>query len=30
LHYTPLYNAIKAKQKIYNEWMNIVKILASY
>jgi 6-phosphofructokinase 1 len=29
MHYTPLDNAIKAKQKISNEWMNIVKILAS-
>jgi 6-phosphofructokinase 1 len=29
MHYTPLDNAIKAKQNISNEWMNIVKILAS-
>jgi 6-phosphofructokinase 1 len=29
MHYTPLDNAIKAKQKISNEWLNIVKILAS-
>jgi 6-phosphofructokinase 1 len=29
LHYTPLDHAIKAKQKITNQWLNIVKILAS-
>ena len=29
LHYTPLDNAIKAKQKISEEWLKIVKILAS-
>ncbi len=29
LHYTPLDNAVKAKQKISNEWFKIVKILAS-
>ncbi len=29
LHYTPLDKAIKAKQKISDEWMKIVKILAS-
>lgn len=29
LHYTPLDNAIKAKQRISQEWYKIVKILAS-
>lgn len=29
LHYTPLDNAIKAKQKISDDWMRIVKILSS-
>lgn len=29
LKYTPLDNAVKAKQKISDEWMKIVKILAS-
>ena len=29
LHYTPLDHAIKAKQRISNQWLNIVKILAS-
>jgi 6-phosphofructokinase 1 len=29
LHYTPLNNAIKAKQKISDDWLKIVKILAS-
>lgn len=29
MHYTPLEKAVKAKQKISEEWMNIVKILAS-
>jgi 6-phosphofructokinase 1 len=29
MHYTPLDNAIKAKQKISDEWLKIVKILAS-
>ncbi|MBC6493140.1 6-phosphofructokinase [Flavihumibacter stibioxidans] len=29
MHYTPLENAVKAKQKINEEWMRIVKILAS-
>lgn len=29
VHYTPLDNAVKAKQKISNEWFKIVKILAS-
>ena len=29
IHYTPLDKAIKAKQKISDEWMKIVKILAS-
>lgn len=29
LHYTPLDNAVKAKQKIDKEWLKIVKILAS-
>ena len=29
MHYTPLENAVKAKQKINDEWMKIVKILAS-
>jgi 6-phosphofructokinase 1 len=28
MHYTPLDNAVKAKQKISEEWMKIVKILA--
>jgi len=29
LHYTPLEKAVKAKQKINEEWLKIVKILAS-
>lgn len=29
LHYTPLDKAVKAKQKVNEEWMRIVKILAS-
>ncbi|KAF0239709.1 MAG: 6-phosphofructokinase [Sediminibacterium sp.] len=29
LHYTPLDNAVKAKQKISDDWLRIVKILAS-
>ncbi len=29
VHYTPLDKAVKAKQKISNEWFKIVKILAS-
>ncbi|TAH01517.1 MAG: 6-phosphofructokinase, partial [Sphingobacteriales bacterium] len=29
MHYTPLEKAVKAKQKISDEWMKIVKILAS-
>jgi 6-phosphofructokinase 1 len=29
MSYTPLQNAVKAKQKISDEWMKIVKILAS-
>jgi 6-phosphofructokinase 1 len=29
MHYTPLDNAVKAKQKISEEWLKIVKILAS-
>jgi 6-phosphofructokinase 1 len=29
MHYTPLDNAVKAKQKISNDWLRIVKILAS-
>ncbi len=29
LHYTPLDNAVKAKQKISDDWLKIVKILAS-
>lgn len=29
MHFTPLDNAIKAKQKISDEWLKIVKILAS-
>lgn len=29
LHFTPLNKAVKAKQKINNQWMKIVKILAS-
>jgi 6-phosphofructokinase 1 len=29
MHYTPLDNAVKAKQKISDEWMKIVKVLAS-
>lgn len=29
MHYTPLNNAVKAKQKVSEEWMKIVKILAS-
>jgi 6-phosphofructokinase 1 len=29
MHYTPLERAVKAKQRISEEWMKIVKILAS-
>lgn len=29
MHYTPLVKAVKAKQKINDEWLKIVKILAS-
>jgi 6-phosphofructokinase 1 len=29
MHYTPLEKAVKAKQKIDEEWLKIVKILAS-
>ena len=29
MHYIPLQNAVKAKSKISDEWMKIVKILAS-
>ena len=29
IHYTPLDKAVKEKQKIGQEWMKIVKILAS-
>lgn len=29
MHYTPLDNAVKAKQKISEEWMRIVKILSA-
>ena len=29
LHYTPLDKAIKAKQKVSDEWLRIGKILAS-
>jgi 6-phosphofructokinase 1 len=29
MKYTPLNNAVKAKQKISDEWLKIVKILAS-
>ena len=29
MHYTPLDKAVKAKQKIDEEWLKIVKILAS-
>lgn len=29
MHFTPLDNAVKAKQRISDEWMKIVKILAS-
>jgi 6-phosphofructokinase 1 len=29
MHYTPLEKAVKAKQKISDEWLKIVKILAS-
>jgi 6-phosphofructokinase 1 len=29
LHYTPLNSAVKAKQKISDDWLKIVKILAS-
>ena len=29
MHYTALDNAIKAKQKISDDWLRIVKILAS-
>jgi 6-phosphofructokinase 1 len=29
MKYTPLDNAVKAKQKISDEWLKIVKILAS-
>jgi 6-phosphofructokinase 1 len=29
MKYTPLDNAVKAKEKISEEWLKIVKILAS-
>jgi 6-phosphofructokinase 1 len=29
MHYTPLEKAVKAKQKIGEDWLKIVKILAS-
>jgi 6-phosphofructokinase 1 len=29
MHFTPLDKAVKAKQKISDEWLKIVKILAS-
>ena len=29
MHYTPLNEAVKKKQRISEEWMKIVKILAS-
>jgi 6-phosphofructokinase 1 len=29
MHYTPLEKAVKAKQKISDDWLKIVKILAS-
>ena len=29
VHYTPLDKAVKAKQKISDDWFKIVKILAS-
>jgi len=29
MHYTPLERAVKAKQKISDDWLKIVKILAS-
>jgi 6-phosphofructokinase 1 len=29
MNYTPLDHAIKAKQKMSNQWLKIVKILAS-
>ena len=29
MHYTPLEKAVKAKQKISEDWLKIVKILAS-
>jgi 6-phosphofructokinase 1 len=29
IHYTPLEKAVKAKQRISDEWMKIVRILAS-
>ena len=29
LHFTPLEKAVKAKQKISDDWLKIVKILAS-
>jgi 6-phosphofructokinase 1 len=29
MHFTPLDKAVKAKQRISDEWMKIVKILAS-
>jgi 6-phosphofructokinase 1 len=29
MHYTPLNEAVKKKQRINEEWMKIVKILAS-
>jgi 6-phosphofructokinase 1 len=29
MHYTPLEKAVKAKQRISDEWMKIVHILAS-
>jgi 6-phosphofructokinase 1 len=29
IHYTPLEKAVKAKQKISDDWLRIIKILAS-
>jgi hypothetical protein len=29
MHYTPLEKAVKAKQKIGDHWLKIIKILAS-
>jgi 6-phosphofructokinase 1 len=29
MHFTPLEKAVKAKQKISDDWLRIVKILAS-